>query len=438
MQVTVETTQGLERRMRVDIPEARIKGEVDKRLADIARSARVPGFRPGRAPVRIIARRFGREVRGEVMGDILKESLVEALDQEELRPAATPRIAPVETDPGAGMSYTATFDVLPKVALPQFETMEIVRSSASVMDEDVDRMLELMRMQRRTWKTVERAALASDRLVLDLEGAVEGRTLEELGGTDLSVQLDTRQTIDGFEEALVGAQAGEERTVDVTLPESYQEHLAGKPATFRVKVHRVEEPELPDVDGAFAESYGIADGSVEVLLSEVRSNLERELAGGMRTLVKERVMNALFAAAREFDLPESMVREEMERAMARRRDKMFDAGLDPDQLDPAVFEEPVRRRVALDLLITEIIKQHGIELDHAKVRARVETIASTYRDPGAIFNWYYADRSRLAAVESLVFEDQVTDWVLERANVVDEQTSFDRIMNQVQTAAPAA
>ena len=439
MQVTVETTQGLERRMRVDIPEARIKGELDKRLGDLARSVRIPGFRPGKVPVRVVARRFGQRVRGEVVGDIVQESLVAALNQEQLRPAAAPRLAPVETDPGHGVSYTATFDVLPEITLPQFESLEIVRPAASVTDQDVDRMLERMRMQRRTWKTVERAALASDRVVVDLEGIVDGRVLENAGGKELPIQLDSRDMVDGFEEALVGVRAGDDKVLDLTFPEDYPEHLAGRPVTFNVKVQRVEEPELPEIDDAFAKSFGVADGGVEVLRGEVRGNLERELANGMRAALKQRVMDALLAS-REVDLPESMVRDEVARAMARQREEMARSGIDSEQveLDAAVFEQPVRRRLALDLLVAEIIKQHRIELDHAQVRARVETIASTYQEPARVLDWYYSDRERLAGIESLVFEDQVVEWVLERATVTDEQASFDRILNPVQTATPAA
>ena len=439
MQVTVETTQGLERRMRVEIPEERIRGEVDKRLGDLARNARIPGFRPGKVPVKVVARRYGRQVRDEVVGGIVQESLVDALNQEQLRPAAAPRIAPLETGSGAGVNYTATFDVLPDVSLPQFESIEIARPVATVVDEDVERMLETMRVQRRTWKTVERAAVPTDRVVIDLEGLVDGEPLDEAGATELPVQLDAGRMVDGFEDALVGAQAGEDKTLDLTFPESYPEHLAGKPVTFNVKVHRVEEPELPDLDEAFAESFGIPDGGVEVLRSEVRANMERELADGLGTVLKQRVMEALLAG-NEIDLPESMVHDEVARAMRRRSEEIERSGVDPQhvELKPAAFEEPIRRRISLDLLVAEIVKEHRIELDHARVRARVETIASTYQDPARILDWYYSDRERLSGIESLVFEDQVVEWILERAQVTDEQTSFDRVLNPVQTEATAA
>ena len=437
MQVSVETTQGLGRRMRVEIPEERIKGEVDRRLGDLARSARIPGFRPGKAPVKVVARRFGRQVRDEVVGGIVQESLIDALSQEQLRPAAAPRIAPLET--AAGVSYTATFDVLPEISLPQFESIEIAQPVATVSDEDVDRMLETMRVQRRTWKTVERAATASDRVVVDLEGFVDGEPLDEAHATELPVELGARRMVDGFEDALVGVQSGEAKTLNLEFPENYPEHLAGKPVTFDVKVQRVEESEIPDIDDAFAESFGIADGGLGTLRGEVRANMERELAEGLRRTLKQRVMEALLVGT-EVELPESMVRDEVARAMQRRREELARSGIDLQhvELDPDMFEEPVRRRISLDLLVAEIVKEHRIELDHSLVRARVETIAATYQDPAKILEWYYSDRERLSGIESLVFEDQVVDWIQERAQVADEPTSFDRILNPGQTDTESA
>lgn len=437
MQVTVESAQGLERRMRVEIPEEKVRGEIDKRLGDLARSVRIPGFRPGKAPVKVVARHYGRQVRDEVVGGIVRESLADALDQEQLRPAAVPHIAPLET--ASGVTYTATFDVLPDISLPQFESVEIARPVATVSDEDVDRMLEKMRLQRRTWREVERAATPSDRVVVDLEGHVDGEPLEEARATELPVELDAGRMVDGFEDGLVGAQAGEDRTLELSFPEAYPEHLAGKPVTFGVKVHRVEEPELPDVDDEFAESFGVADGGVEALRREARANMERELGDGLRALLKQRVMEALLSGD-DIELPESMVRDEVARAMQRRYEELERSGIGQEniELSPDAFEAPVRRRIALELVVAEIVREHRIELDHARVRARVEIIASTYQEPATVLDWYYSDRSRLAPIESFVFEEQVVEWVLEHAQVTDEPTSFDRILNHGQTDAVAA
>ena len=437
MQVTVETTQGLERRMRVEIPEEKVRGEIDKRLGDLARNVRIPGFRPGKAPVKVVARHYGRQVRDEVVGGIVRESLADALDQEQLRPAVVPRIAPVET--ASGVTYTATFDVLPDISLPEFESVEIARPVATVSDEDVDRMLEKMRVQRRTWTEVERAATSSDRVVVDLEGHVDGEPLEEARATELPVELDAGRMVDGFEDGLVGVQAGEDRTLELSFPETYPEHLAGKPVTFDVKVHRVEEPVLPDVNDGFARSFGVAGGGVEALRGEMRANMERELGDGLRALLKQRVMEALLIGD-DIELPESMVRDEVARAMQRRHEELERSGIDHQhiELSPDAFETPVRRRIALELVVAEIVREHRIELDHARVRARVEAIASTYQEPAKVLDWYYADRSRLAGIESFVFEEQVVEWVLGHAQVTDEPSSFDRILNPGQTHAAVA
>ena len=434
MQVTVETVQGLERRMRVEIPEERVRGEVDKRLGDLARSVRIPGFRPGKVPVGIVARRYGRQVRDEVVGEIVEESFVDALRQERLRPAATPRIAPLESEAGAGVRYTATFDVFPDVSLPSIESIEIARPSAAVADEDVDRVTERLRKQHRTWKAVERAATPSDRVVVDFEGFVDGEPFEGGSATELPVPLDEEGMIDGFEDGLAGVQPGEDRTLELTFPQGYPEHLAGKAVTFNVKVHRVEEPVLPDLDDAFAERLGVGDGGIEALRGEVRANLERELAGALDATLKQRVMEALFTSA-EIDLPESMVREEAERAMARRQEGLRRAGIDAQRLDltPDMFEEQARRHVTLGLLVAEIVREHRIEPDPERVRARIETIASTSQEPEKVVEWYYSGRDRLSEIESLVVEDQVVDWILERARVTEEPASFDRIMDPGQT-----
>ena len=434
MQVTVETTQGLERRMRVEIPEEQIRDEVDKRLKDLARNARIPGFRPGKVPFKVVARRFGQRVRDEVVGGVVRDSLVDALDREALRPAVTPRIDPLESEAGSGVSYTATFDVLPDVPLPEFDSLEVVRPVAEVADEDVDRMLQNLRTQRRTWETVDRAATGTDRVVIDLEGIVDGEVADEAGAKELAVELDAGRMIDGFEEALVGVRAGDDRSVDLTFPEGYPNRLAGKPVTFNVNVLRVEEPELPELDDALAESFGIEEGGVEGLRNEARANMERELADGLSKTLKRRVIDALLGA-NEIALPTSMVRQEVDRAMERRRAELERSGIDPNdiELEPQLFEEPVRRRISLELLGEKIVSEHAIELDQSRVRSRVETIASTYQDPGRVVEWYYGERGRLAPIESAVIEDQIVEWVLDRARVTDEHTSFDRIMNPGQT-----
>jgi len=437
MQVTVEDVSGLERRMRVRIPEERVKGEVVRRLNSLAAKVRVPGFRPGKAPLKVLEKRYGEQVRSEVVGEMVQSSFYEAISQQQLRPAGAPTIDPLEAKPGNGIDYTAIFDVYPDLQTPPIESLKISRPKAEVGDHDVDKMLGVLRRQRRTWKTVERAATAEDRVVIDFQGNIDGAPLENARGEEVPVELNASRMIEGFEEGLVGMQAGEEKTLELTFPKEHpDEKLAGKPVNFAIKAHRVEEPLLPPLDDTLAESFGVKEGGLEALRSEVRNNMARELDEALRAVTKRRVMEALLQG-QEITLPDSLVQEEIERAMRQRKVELRHSGVDPvsSGLEPTMFEEQARTRVALGLLLAEIIRSKEIKPDPDRVRARIESIASTYEDPNEVINWYYGDRSRLSDVETTVLEDQVVDWILERAQISDEASSFDEVLNPGQTSS---
>jgi trigger factor len=412
MQVTVETTQGLERRVKVQVPEDRVQGEVSKRLTNIAQSARLPGFRPGKAPMKVIAQRYGKQVREEVVGEIVQSSFQDAIAQESLRPAGTPTIDPLEWETGGGVAYTAVFDVYPEVSLPPIDSLKIARPEAVVADADLERMLERLRTQRRNWEPVQRAATPGDRVVIDFEGVC-----------------------DGDADGLLGTEAGQELSLELHFPSDFRAgELAGKPVSFQVKVNTVEEPVVPEIDDEFAASFGVKDGGIEQLKSEVRANMQRELEEGIRSATKQRVMEALLAG-RDLELPESLVKREVDRSAAQRRLELSHSGVDTSEieLDPKDFEEASKRRVSLGLLVGELIKENGIKADPDEIRARIDGIASTYEDPGEVVRWYYSDPSRLSDVESSVLEDTVVAWILERAEVVSESTSFDELLNPGQT-----
>jgi trigger factor len=435
MQVTVETTQGLERRVKVQVPEDQVQGEVSKRLSNIAQSARLPGFRPGKAPMKVIAQRYGKQVREEVVGEIVQSSFQDAIHQERLRPAGNPTIDPLEWESGSGVAYTAVFDVYPEVSLPPIESLKISRPEAEIADADLDRMLERLRKQRRTWNAVERAATRGDRVVIDFEGSCEGEARDDLKAEGYAVEIGAGQLFEAFEERLVGSEAGQELSLDLHFPSDFAAGpLAGKPVHFQVKVSTVEEPELPALDEAFAEGFGVKEGGIEQLRNEVRANMQRELDEGIRSVTKQRVMEALLAG-RAIELPNSLVEREVERSMAARRMELAHSGYDAEQieLDKTHFEEPARRRVSLGLLIAELIKENGIKADPEEVRARIDGIASTYEDPQEVVRWYYSEPSRLSDVESSVLEDTVVAWILDRADVVTETTSFDELLNPGQT-----
>ncbi len=437
MQVTGEDTSALERRMRVRIPEERVKGEVVRRLNSLAARVRVPGFRPGKAPLKVLEKRYGEQVRSEVVGEMVQSSFYEAVSQRQLRPAGAPTIDPLEADPGNGIDYTAIFDVYPELKTPPIESLKISRPAAEVSEADVDKMLEVLRRQRRTWQTVERAATPADRVVIDFQGSVGGEPLEKAKGQEVPVELDGSRMIEGFEEGLLGMLPGEEKTLELTFPAQHpDEDLAGKPVTFAIKAHRVEEPLLPPLDDSLAESFGVKEGGLAALREEVKNNMTRELNEALRTITKRRVMEALLQD-QEITLPDSLVREEVERAMRQRKVELSHSGIDPETaaLEPAMFEEQARTRVALGLLMAEIIRGNEIKPDPERVRGRIESIASTYEDPNEVINWYYSDRSRLSDIETTVLEDQVVDWILERAQVSDEASSFDEVLNPGQTSS---
>jgi trigger factor len=435
MQVTVETTQGLERRVKVQVPEDRIQGEVSKRLTNIAQSARLPGFRPGKAPMKVITQRYGKQVREEVVGEIVQSSFHDAIVQESLRPAGTPTIDPLEWENGSGVAYTAVFDVYPEISLPPIESLKIAKPEAEVSDADLERMLERLRSQRRSWEPVERAAIPGDRLVIDFQGTCDGEARDDLKAEGFAVELGAKQLFKQLEDALAGAESGQELALDLHFPSDFQAgELAGKPVHFDVKVISVEEPVLPEIDDAFAATFGVQEGGIEKLKTEVRANMQRELAEGIRTITKQRVMEALLAG-RNLELPESLIKREVERSMAQRRLELAHSGVDASKitLDEKDFDTAARRRVSLGLLVAELIKENGIKADPDEIRARIDSIASTYEDPAEVVRWYYSEPKRLSEVESTVLEDTVAAWILDRAQVVPEPSTFDELLNPGQT-----
>ena len=418
MQVSVENVGALSRRMQVEIPETRVEGEVQGRLQSMARSVRLPGFRPGKVPFKVVAKRFGPQVRDEVVGELVRSSFHDAIVQEKLRPAGTPTIDPLNAEAGQGVSYTAVFDVFPDLDAPKVEGLVIRRPIATVEDSDVDKMIDTLRRQRRTWNPVERAATDGDRVTIDFEGFVDGERLDRTSGEGMQVEIGSGRLLDGFEEGLKGLSAGEETSLDLAFPVDYHaKELAGKPVTFKVKVVKVEEGVLPE------------------FLAEVRRNMARELEDAVRARTKERVMNALLES-NPVDVPESLVRDEARSLVQQRKQEFAQQGLDPATLElrEEMFEDEARRRVSLGLLLAELVKRHELKADPATVRARVERIASTYEQPQEVISWYYGDRNRLGEIESSVLEEVIVEWILANAAVEDEASSFDAMMNPEQTA----
>jgi trigger factor len=436
MEVAVETTEGLERRMTVQVPEPDIAAEVDGRLRDMLRTSSVPGFRPGKVPMKVIVKRYGGRVREEVVGELIQKSFYDAITQEELRPAGGPVIDPLNADPGTGLSYTAVFEVYPELDLASVDGLEVSRPTAEVGDAEVDQMIETLRRQRREFNEVERAAEEGDRVTINFEGSIDGEVFE--GGTaeDFPVELGSSGMIDGFDDGILGISVGESKTINVTFPEDYgSENLAGKDAQFAITASKVEAPFLPEVDEEFAKLFGVEDGTMESFRQEIRGNMERELTDVIRTRTKDNVMDALLSS-NTVALPKALVTEESERLLEARMNQMRQQGYDPAPLGLTadLMEEEARRRVGLGLLLAEIVRTHSIAPDQDQVRARVDSIASTFEQPQQVVSHYYSERSRLAEIESAVLEDQVVDLLLERAQVTDQIATFDELINRGQTS----
>lgn len=431
MQVSVETTSGLERRMTVEVPEERIDGEVQNRLKRLARTAKVKGFRPGKVPMKVVAQQYGRQVRDEVVGEVIQASYFEALTQEELQPAGMPTIEPQVNDQGKSLQYTATFEVMPEVELADISGAKLEKVVAEVSDEDLEKMIDNLRQQHADWKPVKRKAKKGDRLNIDFKGTIEGEEFSGNAGEGVPLTIGSGRMIAGFEDGLVGAKAGEELTLDLQFPEDYgHKDVAGKPVQFAVKVNSVEEPVLPEVDEEFAKSFGIGDGSLEALRNEVRQNMERELAQAVSARNKQAVMDKLLEL-NKVDVPAALVDNEAQNLKQQMVQQMqVPQGKSMPDLDASLFNGEAERRVTLGMLVSEIIQSNELKVDEDKVKAKVQEVAATYERPEEVINWYMADKSRLSQIENLLLEDEVVDWVFGKADVSESKSSFDEVMGR--------
>ena len=431
MQVSVETTSGLERRMTVEVPEERIDGEVQNRLKRLARTAKVKGFRPGKVPMKVVAQQYGKQVRDEVVGEVIQATYFEAINQEKLQPAGMPSIEPQVNDQGKSLQYTATFEVMPEVELADLSGTKLEKVVAEVSDEDLEKMIDNLRQQRAEWKPVKRKAKKGDRLNIDFKGTIDGEEFSGNAGEGVQLTIGSGRMIAGFEDGLVGAKAGEELTLDLQFPEDYgHKDVAGKPVQFAVKVNSVEEPLLPEVDEEFAKGFGIGDGSLEALRNEVRQNMERELAQAVSARNKQAVMDKLLEL-NKIDVPAALVDNEAQNLKQQMMQQMqVPQGKSMPELDATLFKGEAERRVTLGMLVAEIIQSNELNADEAKVKAKVQEVAATYEHPEEVINWYMADKSRLSQIENLLLEDEVVDWVFGKADVSESKSSFDEVMGR--------
>lgn len=438
MQVSVENTGPLERKVRVEVPEDKIASEVRSRLLSISRTSKIQGFRPGKAPIKVVEKHYGSRVRQEVIGEVVQSTFYEALAQEKLRPASRPTIDPMDAEQGQGLKYTATFEIFPEITLAPIEELKIEKPVCHVSDKDVENMIEVIRKQHKTLQPGERPSRNGDVLVIDFEGSMDGNKFEGGSGTDFRIELGSGRLIAGFEEGLTGKKAGEKTTLELGFPAEYpKEELAGKPVKFDVTVKTVNEPVLPELNDELFASMGVKEGGLEAFKAEIRRNMEREVEQAVLARSKNRVLDALFEA-NKIDVPKSLIMHEAQQLNKQFHMSLQMRGIDVDHhhdegAETAAFTSQAEKKVSLQLIITDIVRTQQIKVEPAKVRQLIEMVAQGYEDPAEVVKWYYADQNRLSEVEALALEDEVVAWILSKAKVTGKEMPFDDLMNKGQT-----
>ena len=438
MQTTLETLGQLERRLNVAVPVAQIEGEVQKRLAKLAKTVKIAGFRPGHVPLKMIAQQYGPQIRSDVIGDAVQKSLDEAIRDNNLRVAGYPRIearrpqdAGAETQPNPdALEFSAVFEVYPDVGVGDLSTIRIERPMAEVTPADVDRTLEVLRKQRATWSAAGRPAATGDRVVVDFTGRIDG--VEFAGGQakDFAIELGEGRMLPEFEAALLGAVPGQQKVFDLTFPADYHgEDVRGKTAQFTLDVKDVNAATLPALDDAFAHAFGIASGRLDDLRAEVESNLKLELKRKLENLVKDQVFGALRAQAK-FPLPKALIDVESRQMMERMARDLAQQGMKAEdiKLTPDMFAAQAEHRVALGLVVGELVRTQNLAAKPEQVRALVAEAAQTYEQPDAVVRWHYEKPERLNEFQSLAVERNIVDWVLGKVSVVDRPTTFEAVM----------
>jgi trigger factor len=432
MQVSVETTQGLERRLTITVPAESVDSAVKARLQQLAKTQRINGFRPGKVPVSVIQKRYGQAVRQEVAGDVMQQNFYQAIIQEKINPAGMPSFELTKDEHGQDLEFVASFEVYPEVEVNGVDEIEIEKPVVEIKDEDLDNMMETLQKQHAEWKEVRRKARKDDRVIIDFVGTVDGEEFDGGKAEDFTLELGKGRMIPGFEEPLVGAKKGDEVTVEVTFPEDYHaEALKGKDAKFAVTVKGVEGQKLPDVDDEFAKLFGVEEGGVDALKEEVRKNMQRELDQTLKNMVKEDVISKLIEK-NEIDVPQALLDQEINalREQAKQRFSQQGGGDNLPELPADLFTDNAKRRVSIGLLLGEIIKKNELKADEDKVKALIETMASAYEDPAEVVEYYNSNQELMQQMQNVALEEQAIEWVVSNAKTTDVEKAFDEVMNK--------
>jgi len=438
MQVSVETTSQIERRITIQVPAGEIDEAVNTRLKETAKNVRLNGFRQGRVPMAVVRQRYGQSVRDEVVGEVMRERYVRAITDEGFNPAGYPQIEPLVNEAGKDFEFVATMEVYPEVELASIDGTELERPVVDVTDADVDEMINTLRKQNAAWEEVDAAAEDGDQVTIDFQGYLGDEPFEGGSAEGHELVIGSNSFIPGFEEQLIGAKAAEDKTITVTFPEDYQaEHLAGKEATFKVKVHKVSRQTLPEVDAEFIERFGVEGGDEAKFRAEIKKNMTREAAQAVDNRVKQQVLDAL-KKANDIPVPSALVQQETD-GMKRQAAQQFGLGEDFDvsQLPNELFEEQAKGRVQVGLLLAEVIKANGLDATDEEIKAKVEELAEQYQDPSEVVDYYMGNDQMKTQVKSAILEEKAVDQLLEQTTVNDVEMSYQQVLAAAQQQAEA-
>ncbi|ALM52479.1 trigger factor [Halomonas huangheensis] len=425
MQVSVDTTSQIERRINVQVPAAEIDEAVATRLQEAAKNVRLDGFRKGRVPMSVVRQRYGSEVRNEVVGEVMRERYVRAITDEALNPAGYPQIEATVNEAGKDLEFTAILEIYPEVELASIEGTEVERPVTEIGDADVEEMIETLRKQNASWQEVERAAEDGDQVNIDFQGFLGDEPFEGGSAEGHDLVLGSNSFIPGFEEQLIGASAGDDKEIKVTFPEDYQaEQLAGQEATFKVKVHAIKGQQLPEIDEDFISKFGVEAGDVDAFRAEIRKNMTREAAQAVENRVKQQVLEAL-KNANDIPVPQALIQQETD-GLKRQAAQQFGLGEDFDvsQLPNELFAEQARSRVQVGLLLAEVIKSNELDASDDEIKARVEQLAEQYQQPEQVVEYYMSNEQMKTQVKSALLEEKAVEKLLEQATVKDVEMSY--------------
>ncbi len=429
MQVSVESTGTLERRMRVEFPAARIDQEVNSRLKKVGKTAKVSGFRPGKVPPNVVKQRYGQQVREEVLSEIMQKSYSDAVQQENLNPAGGPNIEAQKPEDENGFAYIATFEVMPEIELKSLDKIQVKKPEVSIGQKDLDEMIDKLRKQKASWEAVDRKSADGDRVIVDFDGSIKGEPIDGGKGAEVPVVLGDGQMLEDFEKALFGVKAGDEKSFKVKFPKEYQaEALQGKKVDFEAKIHRVEKQVLPEVDDEFAAMFEVSEGGIEKFLADVKDNMGREAEAKVTADVREQIIDGLIET-NNIEVPQTLIHQEMQ---ALQRDAMQRMGIEDPEQAPAMdnFTDLAEKRVRLGLLIRQLIVDQSLTVDEVKVRARVEEMCAGYENADDMINMYMSNPQIVQQVEPMVLEQQAIDWLLENGKVSDKKVTFSKFMEK--------